>query len=371
MNQMLDRLPGIFIYGKQGESMKRKRNLMILNTLFFLISWLTITLIADKVWAEEREELNSIIQTLRESRNRDISYMGIKIVVNYSSCQPDVKSIQIIHGPANKEKREIFSLKEKKTQVILDDGQHIWHYIPSEAFVIRKNSYVFEDVVKDLKEKEQLIEQNYKIYIEKQGQIINRNSIGIFFEPKDANRPARKIWVDREYGIPLRTEIYDLSGNLILLSTFSEIKFGSVLGNDIFSLKIPEGIPVKTFVEARYDNLAEAEKHINFKLHPLGYIPEGFTLTGITHIKVDKGERVHLLYSDGLSSLSIFQDRSVLSLSGTPLPTREVDINDKKGVLYDQGLLKILNWKLQDIYVTLIGEISEDELLKVARSILP
>jgi len=350
----------------------RQRSLTILNTFFLLISWPLVLLMANRAPADEGEEIKTVVRALEESRKKDVSYLGIKIVVNYSSSQPDVKSIRIIHGPADKEKREVLSLKEKKTQIILEDGQYIWHYIPSQAFIMRKTSPVFfEDLIKDLKEKEELIRRNYKIYLDRQGQIVNRGSIGIFFEPKGANRPARKVWIDREYGIPLRTEIYDLQGNLVLLSTFSEIKFGPVLENDNFALKVPEGTLIKTITESRYTDLGEAQNHIKFKLHVPSYLPEGFNLVSITHLKGDKGERVQLLYSDGLSSLSVFQDKSILSSSSNSLPAKEVNINDKKGVFYDQGLLKILNWNLQDVHVTLIGEVSEDELLKVAASISP
>lgn len=353
--------------------MSWKRNLAILKIFYlFSISGLIVALSLNRVLAQENPEFSSLIQTLEKSWEKKVSYLGVKIVVNYSSSQPDVKSIRIVHGPAAKEKREVFFLKEKKSQIILDDGQYVWHYIPSQAFIIRSKTFTFlENLIEDLKEREELIQQNYKIYLDKQVQIMNRMSISIFFEPKGVNRPARKVWIDKEYGIPLRTEIYGLNGELVLLSTFSEIQFGTIPENDSFALKIPEGTLVKTLVESRYTDFAEAQNHVSFKLYSPSYLPKGFTLIGITHFKGRKGERVHLLYSDGLSSLSIFQDTLALASSGSSLPTREVDIRGKQGVFYDQGLLKILSWKLKDIHVTLIGEVSEDELLKVAASILP
>jgi negative regulator of sigma E activity len=196
--------------------------------------------------------------------------------------------------------------------------------------------------------------------------------MSISFQPMGTNRPARKIWIDREYGVPLRTEIYDLNGNLALLSMFSEIQFAPALDNETFNPQFPKDIIPKNITESRYADIPEAQDEItDFKLHSPTYLPEGFTLIGISRLKVGKSERIQLLYSDGLSSLSVFEDKPTVSPSGNSLPAREVLINDKKGVLYDQGLLKILDWNLEDIHVTLVAEISEDELLKVAGSIVP
>ena len=72
-----------------------------------------------------------------------------------------------------------------------------------------------------------------------------------------------------------------------------------------------------------------------------------------------------------MSSISVFQDKHPGGDSEASKTSKEVTINSTvKGTFYDHGLLKILNWKQHErVYVTLVGEVADTELLKMASSI--
>ena len=48
---------------------------------------------------------------------------------------------------------------------------------------------------------------------------------------------------------------------------------------------------------------------------------------------------------------------------------KSVDINDVKGNFYQVGMIRILEWQSKGLTLALVGEIAEEEFLKIARSI--
>ena len=194
----------------------------------------------------------------------------------------------------------------------------------------------------------------------------------VSFQSKTKDRPAWKIWINSEYGLVVRTEIYDIKGNLALLSAFSELTLQPKLPEKTFTMTVPKGTTVTRSVEQSFQSVKEAQEHVSFSISEPTYMPSGFILSTVIVSKTKQGEKIQLAYIDGMSSLSVFEDKRTSSSTATsPKTSKEVAINSTvKGTFRDHGLLKILDWNLaQDVHVTLIGEVADSELLKIASSI--
>ncbi len=66
----------------------------------------------------------------------------------------------------------------------------------------------------------------------------------------------------------------------------------------------------------------------------------------------------------------MFEEQRRAAAPETSKATKEVVINNTiKGTFYDHGLLKILNWQQHaDVSITMVGEVADTELLKMASS---
>ncbi len=348
----------------------------------FTAIWLGLFLLLPSFgFAEDSLQFDDIIQMLDHS-GKQFNYLGTKFVVDYTPSRRSTTLVKVTYDASGLEKKEVSPLQHGEPQIILDDGKFLWHYIPSQASVVKKKRRLsLGQLSKRILYQKELIQQNYVVIIEtQQQQPISANVIQppsvmgdviVSLKPKTKDRPAWKIWINSEHGLVVRTEIYDINGNLALLSAFSELTFQPKLPEKTFTMTVPEGTQLKTTVEQNFQSVEEAQDHVSFPISEPKYMPSGFILSVVIVSKTKQGEKVQLAYIDGMSSISVFEDKRTPSTTASSKTSKEVTIsNTVKGTFQDHGLLKILDWSLaEDIHITLIGEVADSELLKIASSI--
>ncbi|PIE28985.1 hypothetical protein CSA57_11020 [candidate division KSB3 bacterium] len=332
--------------------------------------------------AEKHLVFDDIIRILDYSE-KQFSYLGAKFVIDYSPSRRSTTFVKVTHSSGLR-KKEVASLTPgESSQVILDDGKFLWHYIPSQGSVVKKkHRMTLGRISKRIASQGELIQHNYNIHIK---QIPHKSSglsdtqipsvsgdVMVAFEPKAHDRPSWKIWLEREHGLIVRTEVYDTKGNLALLSAFSELTFQPKLSKKSFIMKVPKGTTVRKSVEKYFHTVEEAQEETGFPIVEPEYISQGFKLASVIQSPSKRGEKVQLSYLDGISSISIFEEKHADARNENASDdSKEVSINQSiKGTFHDHGLLKILRWRLgQDFSITLVGEVADSELLKIAASL--
>lgn len=346
-----------------------------------VICLLCVALLSPSVGRTEQEQplcFDDIIQLLNHS-GKQFNYLGTKFVVDYTPSRRSTTLVKVAHDASGVQKKEVSGLQRGEPQILLDDGKFLWHYIPSQASVVKKKRRLsLGKLSKRIWYQKELLQQNYEITIETQPvasdvpQISSvTGDVVVLFEPKAQDRPSWKIWIDSEHGLVVRTEIYDMQGNLALLSAFSELTFQPELPQKTLTMTVPKGTQLKTSVEQSFQSVAEAQKFASFPISEPAYLPPGFVFSAAIVSKTEQGEKIQLAYVDGMSSISVFEDKRPATSADSGKTTQEVTINTTvKGTFHDQGLLKILNWNLTEhTHITLVGEVAARELLKIAASI--
>ncbi|GAK53699.1 hypothetical protein U14_04970 [Candidatus Moduliflexus flocculans] len=324
---------------------------------------------------------DDVLQLLDSSEKR-FSYLGTKFIIDYTPTRRSTTLVKVTYG-AGLEKKEVSPLQNGEPQIILDDGKYLWHYIPSQASVIKKKQQLsLGKISQRIYSQNKLIQENYSIRIEQQDlaaimppipQVPSvMGNVMVMFEPKHHDRPTWKLLIESEHGLIVRTEVYDVAGNLALLSAFSELTFQPKLSEKSFVVTVPKGTKMETSVENHFRTIEEAQAQASFSIVAPTYLPPGFILNGIISSPTERGEKVQFSYIDGMSTISIFEEKQATEVDASLGITKEVDINSSiKGTFYDHGLIKILRWALDaERIVTLVGEVSDSELVKIAASII-
>ena len=340
--------------------MKLKRS--FINLIVIIISGvILLSLVVSEAKAEKKE----IVSILRQMNIDGVKakYSGTKVTFDLSSSVPKVNSFKIIYQSSLRQRKEYVT----KDRIVVNDGKYLWEYIPSRQSVLRR---VLSGTNNQLAERNiVLIKDNYVTELEGEHFIAGRKSYVIKLSPKKlGSRPCRRIWVDSKEGIPLRTEIYGIDNRLALLSSFVNIEFNTKFRENDFILKVPSKTSVKFLKNYKCPTLSQAQKVVNFKVNFPKYLPSGFILTSINAKSKSYYNEVQLQFFDGLCSLSIFESTHINFDYGSPNAVK-IALNDKEGIFQDLGLLKIVNWKADGLYFTLIGELSKEEMIKIAESI--
>jgi sigma-E factor negative regulatory protein RseB len=120
---------------------------------------------------------------------------------------------------------------------------------------------------------------------------------------------AALFWIDRGSGLPLRREVFDNSGRLARASAFVSLEVGRA--------DLPTTAP--QVVNAAPEQLIDRGQVLELRqtgwVLP-GQLPGGMVLYDVRAQGAGQGLILHLSYSDGLSTVSVFVERGRLATHG-------------------------------------------------------
>jgi len=244
--------------------------------------------------------------------------------------------------------------------------------------------------------------KNYKIRVLEGGFVAGRNTYLLEIDPRNPDRASRKIWIDKEKSIPLKTEQYNIQKVLQKLIAFSKISFGVDIGDDVFQIKHklfdfgkqrkpPEHEELWNQFQGELD-IGKIREKAKFDAIAPSVLPGGLMLQSINMVKFDKNQNIHLRYADGLTFISVFQspfDEAKRERErhegpppgggppqGNPPPPREPPKVEKMKILnvecdvMQRGSDFIFRWYKGGVYFTLIGDYRKIEMIKMVSSII-
>lgn len=144
--------------------------------------------------------------------------------------------------------------------------------------------------------------ENYRIRKGEIGRVAGLDTQLIVLEPKDDLRYGHMLWAELESGLLLKARMVDESGEIIEQFTFSDVS----IGGDID----PEALKPRYHKDGEWKVVDAHGKEV--PREETGWVLSaplpGFALTSIMRRPLgrDRGEALHLLYSDGLASISVF-----------------------------------------------------------------
>ncbi|MCS7186977.1 MAG: outer membrane lipoprotein-sorting protein [Armatimonadota bacterium] len=198
-------------------------------------------------------------------------------------------------------RRVVYGDRFAPALAVLDDGKSVYRLLPRWRVAVRM-PIVSQKLNFDL------LRKNYELRLLPSEQVAGRDCYVLVAQPKHQNNPARKVWVDKTHFVILKDELIDSDGTPIRVFVVRSVNFNADIDESLFS--VPSGWQV---ANAPYRpipslSLAEAEKIAGFKVRPPQFVPEGYQLSSVGVTYCQHGTPVvHLQYSDGLNTISVFE----------------------------------------------------------------
>jgi outer membrane lipoprotein-sorting protein len=293
------------------------------------------------------------------------AYRGRKVVIDLTRRGPQVTSMSVLCQPGGRERREMHATRG----VFVIDGETSWQYLPERGVVLKRPLRgEGGDVLRP--ERLQRALASYSVRVVPSERIAGRRSRALEFTPRqEGSRPRRVVWVDEETGLILRTEVYGTDRRLSWLSVFEELEYHPALAAEAFRMQVPAGVRV---VESGDEPCLEPEDAARLAGLPVAlpaYLPEGFVRQCIrARRRRDYGE-VQVVFGDGLSLLSLFASTSFRESAAGEPPAPAVAVGHATGRWHDLGLVTGISWRAPWAHLALLGELSREELHKVAGSV--
>lgn len=146
----------------------------------------------------------------------------------------------------------------------------------------------------------EFIVAGYDVEIAGTGTVAGRGATVIDLRRGDGTLAAR-LWTDSEAGLLLRREVYDEGAKLVRASGFLDIDLQPGAAADASSMSV-------TVSTARGTQTAQVPSGPTLPAR----LGTSMRLLGSSRMTVDEAEVTHLLYTDGLSSVSVFYQRGSL-----------------------------------------------------------
>lgn len=292
----------------------------------------------------------------------ETAYRGRKVVVDFTRRGPQVTSMTVLCQPGGRERREFHATRA----LLVVDGESSWQYLPEQNIVLKRPTRGEGGEVLRLEQVRRAL-ASYEVSMTPAEPIAGRRSRALEFVPRQAgSRPRRRVWVDAETGLILRTEVYGTDRRLAWLAVFEDLEYHPALDRAVFTLPVPAGARL---VEAGADPClepAEAERLSGIAVALPAYLPEGFVRQCITARRQRDYAEVQVTFGDGLSLLSLFESNAFREPGGS---AQAVAVGPWPGRWHDMGLVTGLSWRTGRAHLALLGELSRAELFRVAGSV--
>ncbi len=257
-----------------------------------------IVIIVCCVWRSAGAEPSDWIMKINKAA-ADVSFSGTFVYIHDGKIEAMEVARRIKDGMMEE---RLYSLNGPPREVIRSMDM-VWCYIPDQNVVVHDYRQISESgFPKILPGDFEQLKKNYHFEDGVDDRVANRAVHQIDVIPNDNYRYGYSLWADQESGLLLRSDLVDQDGNIVEQYLFIEIQIGGTITDDqltaitnkdelqLFGNTTPITTPAETsdWQVTQLPDGYELSKHIR-RMSPMG-----------------AGEVEHLVYTDGLSTVSVF-----------------------------------------------------------------
>jgi outer membrane lipoprotein-sorting protein len=197
-----------------------------------MIKVILLTLLLSISFAQEGEmSVKDIISELDKNMNAKSRVLTSKMIVHGRRSSRTIESRHWVVG-IDKAFTEYISPPREAGTKMLKIGNKLWTYSPQTDRVIQISGHMLRQSVmgsdmsyNDMME-DKPMEELYEASIEGSIEINGRDHWIVVLEAKinGLAYPKRKSWIDKEYLLPMKEELYAKSGKLLKTLTMSDVK---------------------------------------------------------------------------------------------------------------------------------------------------
>ena len=312
------------------------------NMYLRLFSVAFLTLFSISSYAEALDMWLDKMQHAMTMKN----YEGTLIIRQKNQLQ----AMRVQHGvDENGMWESLESLSGEARKVIRKHGK-VTTIFPNRGLLTIRHDANTSSVHPRLPENRDVLKQHYELQLAGKDRVAEKSAQILKVMPKDNYRYGFKFWLDQDSGLLLKCDLLDENGDVIEQLMFSELKVLNTAPELRVDMTQSGDYQVVDMDQGRQPQSAsrwQAEK-----------LPEGFSLTRSSTKPSAHGEGLmhHMVYSDGMASVSVFVEKRVpddMALKGAS----------------NMGALNAFGQPKNGHHVTVIGEVPEATVRLIGQSV--
>jgi sigma-E factor negative regulatory protein RseB len=216
-----------------------------------------------------------------------------------------VEMLRIIHRVQDGKTMERLASLDGSGREFVRAGNELTCYLPDKRTVLVERSAAERPLLGNFPKFDEASTSFYDVAEIKRTRFLGRSTRVIAVNPRDEFRYGYRLWIDEEHAMPLKTQLCDGRGRVIESLLVADLKMPKVIPDTAFRPDVStEGFQwLRTERETPAREVAQ-----NGALWSALKLPPGFRMT-VRSSQVMPGSNspvAHLVFSDGLASVSVF-----------------------------------------------------------------
>ncbi len=255
---------------------------------------------------DDAAQLRLMSEAIKEAGSK-VRYQAEQTVYSFSRDKTMVSRFRIKSNYPFRKKERIDG-PEQNRSILLEDGQHLWSFFPARKIVVKEplrqgDSQAPADLAGNL----DLLLKNYEVKIWGPVPAAGVQYRIMEFHPTSHDRPHREMWIEEGSKLLVRVNLSSQDGRPLYKSELDRIQRDPRFEPDAFRLRVPRDTRVYEIKKRENLTLEEAQKIVQRRIILPKAVPQGFMPFNIV-LRTEALKRcVQVIYSDGLSSFSVFQ----------------------------------------------------------------
>ena len=302
---------------------------------------------------------------------RHISFVGQMVLIRSGQTRSSAVVSKIEHRAPDETRRTYLTPRDLYGQSVISRGAMSWNIDPVRKRVVVSENQAAVDpvaVVDDIA----MVDGNYRAVRTASEVVADRKVDVVDLVSRYTGERAMRLWIDTQTYIVLGKEAYHSDGSLAWRMRYDDIRYTDVIPAAIFTATAPAGYAtVKGRSYNRPRMLPGAVPDAGFKPITPRYLPDGFALISADVSQVKTVRNLHLIYSDGIRTLSLFENATDRAIDFAGMKAQPTHFEDHDAWYVHDGPTTLLAWREHGLAFALVGDLELKELAQIATSVIP
>jgi len=212
------------------------------------------------------------------------------------------EALKVVHTVRDGVVHEKVVAQEGDGLEIIRSGNEVHCILPERKSVLVEEWSDQSTVFSTLPSSDIRFGNEYDVAIVREERVAGRKTMLIAIRPHDGYRYGHRLWLDTETGFPLQTQLIDESGAAVEQVKFADIRFDA---------EITESKLASSYQTEDFRWFTQPSRHTGHSVDTTwasSSLPPGFQAIATHGESLPGRDEVvtHILYSDGLASVSVF-----------------------------------------------------------------
>lgn len=264
------------------------------------------------------------------------------------------ETMRIVHRVRDGQSTERLVSLDGSGREIVRTPEEVHLYLPDRQVVLVEPRTDDGSLLKTLPVPGPQLDAVYTMSLRQGNRMLGREVRILDIQPRDRYRYGYRLWLDEKTAMPLRSEVVDRQGHALEAIHFTQLE----VGDEIDPGDLEPQLDATGFRWVRHSR--RAEQRVATMSWQVRNVPPGFKLVA-SRLQAVPGQPMpvqHLIFSDGVASVSVFIEPGPAKGPAPPESTRV-------------GSANAYTTQVGGHVVTAVGEVPADTVRDIATSLQP